>query len=90
MSKRAIDEVEDRATKQVRTTLEQPTKAKADDEGMGEFEDQWGDEEESDGEVVEHDAEAEEENGDEDSEELIVYTVLRRSELTKVVGLQWK
>jgi hypothetical protein len=73
MSKRAIDETEDRATKQVRTTLEQPAKAKADDEGMGEFEDQWGDEEESDGEVIEHDADAEMENGDEDSAYLVAY-----------------
>ena len=35
---------------------------------MGEFEDQWGDEEESDGEVIEHDiAEDDDVNGDEDS-----------------------
>ena len=87
MSKRAIDETEDRASKQVRTTLAQPTKAKADDEGMGEFEDQWGDEEESDGEVVEHDAEADEENGDEDSEGVMTCTILRPSELTDLIGL---
>jgi ribosome assembly protein RRB1 len=87
MSKRAIDDTEDRATKQVRTTLEQPTKAKADDEGMGEFEDQWGDEEESDGEIVEHDAEAEEENGDEDSEDLVTCILLRLSGLTDLIGL---
>ena len=68
MSKRANDQGEERAAKQLRQANDgQPTQ-KADDEGMGEFEDQWGDEEESDGEVIEHDiAEDDDVNGDEDS-----------------------
>ena len=68
MSKRANDQSEERAAKQVRQTTDGLPAQKAEDEGMGEFEDQWGDEEESDGEVVEHDAAEDDANGDEDSE----------------------
>jgi ribosome assembly protein RRB1 len=66
MSKRAIDPNEDRAPKQARVAFEQPSAIKTQDEGMGEFEDQWDDEHESDGEVVENKAEGDDENADED------------------------
>jgi hypothetical protein len=69
MSKRANDQGEERAAKQVRQATDGQPAHKAEDEDMGEFEDQWGDEEESDGEVIDHDvAEDDDVNGDEDSE----------------------
>jgi hypothetical protein len=69
MSKRAADDSDARTAKQSRqAVVDSPAKgtdANGADEGMGEFEDQFGDEEESDGEVVENEVDGDD---DEDSE----------------------
>lgn len=72
MSKRANDQSEERASKQVRQATGAQPAQKAEDEGMGDFEDQWGDEEESDGEVVEHDAAEDDGNGDDDGKSKVI------------------